>query len=48
MPKLLARIVQERVRTFHVADTFVADGRDGDLLFYFYRTMAGHKRVVYP
>ena len=32
----------------HVADTFVADGRDGDLLFCFYRTVATRKGVVDP
>jgi hypothetical protein len=34
--------------TRQVADTFVADGRDGDLLFCFYRAVAKHEDVVHP
>jgi hypothetical protein len=42
------RTVQVRARAQHVADTFVADGSDGDLLFCFYRTVAMHEGVVHP
>ena len=31
-----------------LADTFVADGRDGDLLFSFYRAVATHEGVCTP
>src|SRR5471032_2676482 len=37
-----------RARTHHVADTFVANGRNGDLLLCFYRTAATHECVVQP
>jgi hypothetical protein len=40
--------VQLRARTHHAADTFVADRRDRDLLFYFYRAVAAHEGVVHP
>jgi len=35
MTELLPKLVQVRARAHHVADTFVADGRNGDLLFCF-------------
>jgi hypothetical protein len=39
-----------RCRQGHItlADTFVADGEDDDLLFYFHRDVAGTKNLVQP
>jgi hypothetical protein len=43
-----SQTVQVRARADHIADTFVADGSDGDLLFCFYRTVAMDESVVHP
>jgi hypothetical protein len=40
--------VQLRARAHHAADTFVADRKDRDLLFCFYRTVVRHEGVVHP
>jgi len=48
MTERFGQTVQVRARARPVADTFVADGRNDDLLFCFYRTLATHEGVVHP